>query len=400
MVGVTGSIPVVSTIFPEFALTGQPARPGARREPCLYKVVILGYSKSNTPLYGHRMIETTAVEKKEERLATLSATGLLDTPIEERFERMTRMVCRVMDVPVAVFNLVDENRQFYKSIQGASATSAPLDGAFCTHTLDAPDMLLVPDARADARFADSPFVTGKLMDIGFYAGCPVRAPNGVAIGTLCAIDTRPRDMSPDQLMALRDLAAMLETELRAQNLSRTQEKMSQELDTAQRLAMVDPLTRLWNRAGMDSLLNKEWSEALRQKKPITLVMADIDHFKKVNDTYGHPAGDVVLKTVGKRLLEFVRAEDIVGRMGGEEFLIALTDCQPAKAFDTVDRLRQAVSLLPIAADGSSVRVTISFGVVSCIPQEGAEIERLLKTADECLYKAKNSGRNRVIVHEK
>ncbi len=346
------------------------------------------------------MTEATPFEKKEERLATLAATALLDTPIEERFERMTRMVCRVMDVPIAVFNLIDENRQFYKSIQGASATSATLEGAFCTHTLNEPDMLLVPDARADVRFVDSPFVTGNLMEIGFYAGCPVRAPNGIAIGTLCAIDTRPRDMAPDQLMALRDLAAMLETELRAQSLSRTQEKMSQDLDTAQRLAMVDPLTRLWNRAGMDSLLNKEWSEALRQQKPLTLVMADIDHFKKVNDTYGHPAGDAVIKTIGKRLLEFVRAEDVVGRMGGEEFLIVLTDCHPTKAFDTVDRLRQAVSLLPIAADGSSVRTTLSFGVVTAIPQEGAEIERLMKQADEALYKAKNTGRNRVVMHGK
>ena len=346
------------------------------------------------------MIEATPFEKEEERLATLKATALLDTPIEERFERMTRMVCRVMDVPIALFNLIDNNRQYYKSVQGLPNTEAPLEAAFCTHALNEQEMLLVPDAHKDARFHDNPFVTGERLNVGFYAGCPVRAPNGMPIGTLCAIDMRPRDMAPDQIMALRDLAAMLETELRAQSLSQSQEKMSLELDTAQRLAMVDPLTRLWNRAGMDSLLSKEWSEALRQKKPMTLVMADIDHFKKINDTYGHPAGDAVLKTVGKRLLEFVRAEDIVGRMGGEEFLIALTDCQPAKAFDTVDRLRQAVSLLPIAADGSSVRVTISFGVVSAIPQEGAEIERLLKQADEALYKAKNSGRNRVVVSGK
>lgn len=346
------------------------------------------------------MIEATRFEKEEERLATLKATRLLDSPIEERFERMTRMVCRLMDVPIAMFNLIDDNRQFYKSVQGLPLTEAPLDAAFCTHALNESEMLLVPDTHADERFHDNPFVSGARMSMGFYAGCPVRAPNGMPIGTLCAIDLRPRNMTPDQIMALRDLAAMLETELRAQSLSRTQEKMSQDLDTAQRLAMIDPMTRLWNRAGMENLLNKEWSEALRQQKPLTVVMADIDHFKKINDTYGHPAGDDVIKTVGKRLLEFVRAEDIVGRMGGEEFLVVLTDCQPAKAFDTVDRLRQAVSLLPIAADGSSVRTTLSFGVVSAIPQEGAEIDRLLKQADEALYKAKNGGRNRVAVYER
>jgi len=344
------------------------------------------------------MVDAKPFENEKERLATLKSLPLLDTPIEERFERLTRMVCRLLDVPIALFNVIDDNRQYYKSVQGMPNHEAPLDAAFCTHTLQEADMLLVPDAKKDGRFENNPFVTGARMNIGFYAGCPVRAGNGMPVGTLCAIDTRPREMTPEQLMALRDLAAMVETELRVQGLSRTQAQLITELDTAQRLAMVDPLTRLWNRAGMSNLLNKEWSEALRQKKPLTLVIADIDHFKSVNDTHGHPAGDAVLKAVAKKLVEFLRAEDIVGRMGGEEFLIVLTDCQPAAAFDTVDRLREAIAAMPVSAGDISLPVTISFGAVTATPADGADIDLMLKQADDALYKAKRGGRNRVEIH--
>lgn len=297
------------------------------------------------------MIEATGFPKEQERLTALRSLHLLDTPIEERFERITRMVCRALDVPVAIFNLIDEDRQHYKSVRGLSNTDASLNGAFCTHAMHEEDMLLVPNTQKDRRFHDNPFVTGEYLNIGFYAGCPVRTPDGMPIGTLCAIDTQPRDMTLEQLATLRDLAAMVETELKVVSLSNAQTELVKELDAANHLALVDPLTRLWNRSGITSLLDKEWSEAARAKKPMTLVMADIDHFKKINDTYGHPAGDEVLKTVAKKLLQQLRGEDAVGRVGGEEFLIILTHCEPAHIFNTVDRIRRSIESEDWIIDG-------------------------------------------------
>lgn len=342
------------------------------------------------------MIEAKPFPEEEKRLASLNSLHLLDTPIQERFERITRMVRRALNVPIAIFNLIDEDRQHYKSVQGLATTNAPLEAAFCTHALHEKNMLLVPDAKKDQRFFDNPFVTSGL-NVRFYAGCPVRTPDGMPIGTLCAIDTEPRDMSAEQLDALRDLAAMVETELKLASVSRAQKNLIEELDSANRLAMIDPLTRLWNRTGMTNLLVREWSEALRNKKPVTIVMGDIDYFKKINDTYGHPFGDAVIRTVGKRILENLRNEDAVGRVGGEEFLIILTDCVPEKVFDTVERIRASISDEKMRIDSELYDVTMSFGAATAIPDDTITYDELIKRADKALYEAKNNGRNRVEV---
>lgn len=341
------------------------------------------------------MIEATPHKQEAERLASLKKIHLLDTPLEERFERITRLVCRLLDVPIALFNLIDEDRQHYKSVQGLPNYNAAKPAAFCTHAINEEEILLVPDTHKDNRFFDNPFVTGQYMEIGFYAGIPIRSPDGMPIGTLCAIDIKPRDMSVDQLNALRDLAAIVETELKVASLSRVQRNLIHELGEANRLAMIDPLTRLWNRQGMEELLQREWAEAARQGHPVTLVMADIDHFKKINDTFGHPAGDCVLKSVAKKLVESLRAEDAVGRMGGEEFLILLTGTAPEKTQDALERVRTNIATAPLIVAADHYPVTMSFGAATTVPQHGDKFDALIAKADEALYAAKNGGRNRV-----
>lgn len=345
------------------------------------------------------MIEPPPHPQEAERLKALRGLALLDTPLEERFERITRMVCRSLDVPIALFNLIDEDRQHYKSVHGLAATNAALDAAFCTHAILEADMLLVPDASKDARFHDNPFVTGERLNVGFYAGCPVRTPSGLPIGTVCAIDTRPRDVTPDQLAALRDLAAIIESELKLVSLSRAQATLIEQLDTASRLSMIDPLTRLWNRSGLENLLEKEWSDAARHGRAVTLVMTDIDHFKSINDTFGHPGGDAVLRGFAKRLLEALRGEDTVGRTGGEEFLMILTDCAADKRADTVERIRRVIADTPFDVGGVAHPVTASFGVASGVPGADVTPESLIAAADAALYQAKRGGRNRVVVAE-
>lgn len=334
---------------------------------------------------------------EEQRLQSLQKIRLLDTPIEERFERMTRMVCRLMDVPVALFNLIDDKRQFYKSAQGLTATNAPLEGAFCPHAFHEADMLLVPDATKDQRFFDNPFVTGELLDVKFYAGCAVKTPDGMPVGTLCAIDMKPRQMTEEQLAALRDIAAMVETELKVAFMQYEKQEMESELEQATRLAMIDPLTRLWNRAGMEALLNKEWTEARRYKRPTTLVMCDIDHFKNLNDTYGHDVGDDVIRNISKKLLEGLRTEDHVCRIGGEEFLLILPNCPTENAVSTLQRIQQLIAAAKLSETALASPVTMSFGLATTIPTLDDAPGASIKKADVALYEAKNGGRNRVVV---
>lgn len=343
------------------------------------------------------MMDALPYPEEAQRLASVKKLHLLDTPIEERFERITRMVCKALNMPIAIFNLIDQDRQYYKSVRGLTATEASLKGAFCTHALHEENMLLVPNTANDERFSDNPFVDGTYLNVGFYAGCPIRTPDGMPVGTLCAIDTKPRDLTHEELETLKDLAGMVETELRLSSISKSQSEMAEKLDNATRLAMIDVLTRLWNRGGLEKLIAKEWSEAIRQQKPITVVIADVDRFKSINDQHGHPGGDAVLRDVAKKLVECARSEDIVGRWGGEEFVILLTNCQPDMVAQTLERFRASVEALEIEFEGRKIPVTMSFGAATLIPSQSDASDALIAKADAALYEAKNSGRNRVIV---
>ena len=342
------------------------------------------------------MINAKPYPLEQQRLESLRKLRMLETPIEERFERLTRMVCRLMDVPISYFNLIGDKQQFLKSVQGMEDVHPQFDGSFCPHTFHEPDVMVIEDASNDARFQDSPFVTVD-SGIRFYAGCAVKTPDGMPVGTVCAIDTKPRQMTADQLDALRDIAAMVETELRAAFIQNEKEELETELEQANRLALIDPMTRVWNRAGMETILNKEWAESRRKKEIITLVMCDIDHFKKINDTYGHAAGDDVIRGVAKKLIEHVRAEDHVCRVGGEEFLIILPTCSPENALTIMERVRAAIAETKFIERNDGKNTTMSFGVSGIVPNMDTAPGLLIKTADAALYDAKNGGRNRVVV---
>ena len=147
------------------------------------------------------------------RLRALRKLGLLDTPPEERFDRLTRLARRVFDVPMALVSLVDAERQWFKSRAGVAIGETPREAAFCAYAIHSDDVFVVPDAKLDARFADSPLVTGG-QRIRFYAGHPVRiGPH--RIGTLCLGDHRPRDLTDADRRTLEDLAALVEKELLA-----------------------------------------------------------------------------------------------------------------------------------------------------------------------------------------
>mmetsp|Transcript_5577 Transcript_5577/g.15689 ORF Transcript_5577/g.15689 Transcript_5577/m.15689 type:complete len:714 (+) Transcript_5577:325-2466(+) len=149
------------------------------------------------------------------RLETLRDTGLLDSKPEERFDRLTRIASRAMDVPVAVVSLVDDSRQWFKSCHGLCAVETPRDQAFCAHAILQDNVFLIQDATKDDRFADNPLVTGGL--VRFYAGIPLsitgKDRRKHRIGTLCLIDTRPRDLDAEGMRMLEDLGKLVEYEV-------------------------------------------------------------------------------------------------------------------------------------------------------------------------------------------
>jgi PAS domain S-box-containing protein len=156
--------------------------------------------------------EATHHEDEARRLAALLDLEVLDTPQEERFDRITRVAAALFDVPIAMVSMVDAHRLFWKSCIGLAGREAARDGSFCPHVILQEETLLVPDTRLDPRFADSDAVTGEL-GIRFYAGHPLHAPGGERVGTLCIADRRPRDLDDAQIARLRDLACLAEREL-------------------------------------------------------------------------------------------------------------------------------------------------------------------------------------------
>ena len=166
-----------------------------------------------------------------------------------------------------------------------------------------------------------------------------------------------------------------------------------------RAANIDNLTQLYNKKYFLDVLSKEFSYSKRNHQPLSLMMTDVDHFKKINDSYGHPAGDLVLKTVGQYLLKNLRLENIACRYGGEEFAIILRNASGDQALFVAERLRKSIESERIHYLGKVIQITISIGIATLDGNNFETIDDLIKRADEYLYEAKEMGRNRTVLKQ-
>jgi diguanylate cyclase len=162
------------------------------------------------------------------------------------------------------------------------------------------------------------------------------------------------------------------------------------------LSRTDGLTQLYNRAYWETLFSSEYMRLQRQEAEVCLIMLDIDHFKRVNDTYGHQAGDDVIRAVSKAIRDNSRATDIAGRYGGEEFALLLLDSDAQNSYQFAERLRKKIAALQVATEAGVLQVTVSLGVARWLPQfqhHGQWIE----AADRGLYRSKDKGRNQTSI---
>ena len=257
------------------------------------------------------------------RLAAVHALRILDTANDERFDRITRLAQRLFGTQAAQVNLVDENRVWFKSSLGFGGSEGPRELSFCTHTILRPEAMIVGDAREDPRFADNPYVLDDPR-IRFYAGQPIAAPGGEQVGTLCVFDDAPRDPSDFDLGALSDLAAMAEAEISSLSL-----------------AIGDELTGLSNRRGFEMLGELLLDASRRMGLPLTVIYADLDNLKPINDRFGHDAGDRALKETAQVLETVLRGSDVIARLGGDEFCAILAGAESDAAATAVARIEEA-----------------------------------------------------------
>lgn len=306
---------------------------------------------------------------EQTRLETLHSFNILDTEHEERFDRLTRMARRLFGVPIALVSLVDESRQWFKSCFGLSIAETSRDISFCGHAILGSDMFIIPDTSLDERFADNPLVMNEPY-IRFYAGCPLIAPNGSKLGTLCIIDTKPRSFEVDELEALKDLASMVEREI-----------------SAVHMATVDELTQISNRRGFKMLAQHSLHLCVRQNLPASLVFIDLDKFKLINDLFGHAEGDNVLISFAHELNKVCRDSDVNARFGGDEFAILLFNATQERAEETLVRLHQSVAKINQEKIRKSY-MTFSYGIVEFNPKKHISIDALLADGDTRMYDIK------------
>jgi len=178
-----------------------------------------------------------------------------------------------------------------------------------------------------------------------------------------------------------------------------QEKLLQAQQELHYMATHDNLSGLQNRYAILEALRRELSRARREGREVGIILADIDHFKRINDSLGHLAGDAVLREVAARLRKHVRPYDYVGRYGGEEFLVVLPECPLRATQGAAERMQKAVFQEPVLLAEGPVNVTISLGVTGYAQGETDELQALIRAADGALYRAKAAGRNRVMVAE-
>jgi diguanylate cyclase (GGDEF)-like protein len=321
------------------------------------------------------MIEPQIPEDEKARLETLRTLKLLDTEPEERFDRLTRLARRMFGVPISLVSLVDGDRQWFKSRQGLDLTETPRDISFCGHAILQDDAFVVENALKDERFFDNPLVTDD-PSIRFYAGHPLKVAQGGKMGTLCLIDSEPREFSEEDQQLLKDLAVMAEAEIKAIQI-----------------ASMDELTEISNRRGFMALAKHSLALCQRLEKQAFMLMFDLDDFKPINDRFGHAEGDRALIAFANIMRDIFRESDVFARTGGDEFMAFLGNCDRSGAHEVLQRLRESLDQFN-TTEGRGYNLGYSVGCLPVNPDDPYSIEDLMEQADQLMYKNKQNKPNR------
>lgn len=337
------------------------------------------------------MLRAQLPDNEIERQHALDRLELVDTPADPCLDAITRLAREMFSVKTALISLVDNDRQWFKSRQGLDVAETPRSISYCSYAVCTDMPLFIDDSERDSRFSGTEIA---LQNPGarFYAGWPLHDAEGLALGTLCLADPKPRRLSTRQKAQLRDMAYLAESHLRLQQRSQQADELRDALSREQRKSMLDPLTQLWNRAGLQHFLPLEQAAAERHNMHLGLIFCDLDHFKRVNDQHGHDAGDRVLWESARRMSASVRPHDVVTRNGGEEFVILTQVREAQELLQIAERIRLAIAELPMEFESGEVQQTASFGCTLLAPDEAPQ--SALKRADQALYRAKEGGRNR------
>jgi len=312
--------------------------------------------------------------------------------VDQQMLRIRRIGARLFNVASCIITLGESS----PSTADADHPVASVETTFCRSIPLHSEPVIVLDMLQDPTFAKHGLVAGS-PHFRFYATYPVHAQEQKLIGCVTLIDYAPRtsfDEHDRQMLA--DLAALVERELAFRFVNASQLDLQKKNKNLRRKSLIDPLIGTWNRGAIMRILTIEAIRCDKAGLPLSLIVADLDYFKKINDTCGHPAGDTVLVKVASRLRSCIRPQEALGRYGGEEFLIVLPGSSHLTAMAVAERMRQAIASQPEIVGSTVLNLTISAGVASTDLFPSATTEELISRADVALYAAKDAGRNCVV----
>ncbi|HSD44387.1 MAG TPA: sensor domain-containing diguanylate cyclase [Burkholderiales bacterium] len=314
--------------------------------------------------------------------------------LADRLAIVTRIARRLFRVPVVLLSLVHERAPRLFTAQGVPASAIGTEVAFDAVTLASAGPLVVPDLAVDPRFQEHAWVTGRLQ-LRFYAGTLLVGPDGTVAGTLSVCDRAPNALAEGDLLLLRELARLAESELALAAVGRAQTERRDSRDQQRTKAMVDTRTQLWNRHAMFEVLDREFHRAKNEREAVAVILGEIDRFDVVVKQQGAAAGDAVLREATNRIRGVVRRSDTVSRFGPDEFLVFLGRCDLENGATLAERMRQSMRKTPITVGNRQVPITMTFGVSA---SEGAAEwtpDALVRRADEALADAVRGGRDKV-----
>ncbi len=246
------------------------------------------------------------------RLKELYDLNILDTGKEERFDRFVKLIADIFSVPITLISLVDTNRQWFKSCLGLTVNETSRQVSFCAHALMEKELLVIPDATKDKRFADNPLVVGD-PHIAFYAGAVLRGPTGQPLGTICIIDKKPREFSEKEKNRLIQFAHLVEHELLySHHLKSIRNKVEEAL-------YFDPLTKLPNKRLLCERL-KQAIDFIQDNQQIFVIALKINRLKDLENAYGVATANFILQEVTKRLQEITHEDCTIARLDEESFI--------------------------------------------------------------------------------
>jgi GGDEF domain-containing protein len=325
------------------------------------------------------MLAPPFLENEQQRLETMNQAMCAFVPREERFDRITRLARRLLDVPIALISIVEKDVQWFRSAQGLTEEQTGRDISFCGHALVSSRPLMVPDALADPRFWDNPLVTGA-PHIRSYLGIPLAISTGLRAGTLCAIDTRPRTFAHEDILAMQDLARIAEAELKLDAMSTSQKQLLGRLTELERRGRLDPLTGCWNVRGFRELLALGVEAAKADGTTLGICYVRVTNFESGPGTVDKGQADAVQQLLAQVLRRRLPENGALAHLGTTDFCAFIPGATPMEVEDRLAEFTFPTVRTNLPGVKLELELNLSFGLALLHEMPAATSTELWATA--------------------